>query len=489
MDVYEAFTTTEAPHPMSTLCPQTQIQFQDLFSRSVVANFEAGHVTSDAGLLLVRQVDLGLNVIGQAAQAFTDTRDPHRIEHSVEELLRQRVFAIAAGYEDLSDHDRLRHDPLLALVSGKKDPTGASRRQKKDQQTACAGKSTLNRLELSPDLPVHQGERYHKISWNKEVLDQLFLNIFLGSYREVPAEIILDLDATDDPLHGQQEGRFFHGYYDSYCYLPLYIFAGSHLLCARLRPSNIDAAAGWEEEIPRIVEGIRKRFPKTRIILRADSGFCRDSLMKWCESNGVDYLLGLAKNQRLEKEIAAEMEEARLAWTASGNAERRWKDFVWQTRESWSKTRRVVAKAEWIGGDEKGKANPRFVVTSLAAEFSEAQELYEQVYCARGDMENRIKEQQLDLFSDRTSTGFLKSNQLRLYLSSLAYVLVNALRERGLQRTRLARATAGTIRGLLFKAGALVKVSVRRVLVSFSSGWPMQDVFKRAAGNLKHSFG
>lgn len=474
---------------MKTLCPQTQIQFQDLSSRCVVADFEAGDVTSDAGLLLLREVDLGLKIISRAALAFTDGRDPARIEHTLEELLRQRVFAIAAGHEDLADHDSLRFDPLFAVVSGKKEPTGASRRQKKNRIVACAGKSTLNRLELSPDLPVHQSERYHKISWSKEVLDELFLSVFLASYREVPGEIILDLDATDDPLHGQQEGRFFHGYYDSYCYLPLYIFAGNHLLCARLRPSGIDAPAGWEEEIKRIVAAIRKRFPKTRIILRADSGFCREPLMAWCEANGVDYLLGLAKNPRLEKEIVTELEEAKQAWKASGEPCRRWKDFVWKTKESWSKARRVVAKAEWISGSDEGRANPRFVVTSLGGDYAGAQALYEKKYCARGEMENRIKEQQMDLFADRTSTGFMKSNQLRLYLSSLAYVLVNALRERALGGTRLARATAGTIRNRLLKAGAVVKVSVRRVLVSFSSGWPMQEVFRQAARSLRDSFG
>ncbi len=413
----------------------------------------------------------------------------HALTTQPEELLRQRILAIAAGYEDLADHDSLRHDPLFALVSGKEEPSGSSRRQKKNRGIACAGKSTLNRLELSPDLPVHQAERYHKISWQKEAIDDLFMNLYLGSFRQGPAEIVLDLDATDDPLHGQQEGRFFHGYYESYCYLPLYIFAGNHLLCARLRPSDIDAPAGWEEELPRIVQAIRKRFPKTRVIVRADSGFCREPLMAWCEENGIDFLFGLAKNERLEKEIVAELEEAKQAWQATGEPQRRWKDFVWSTKKSWSKARRVVAKAEWISGDENGKANPRFVVTSLGADLHEGPELYEKVYCARGEMENRIKEQQLDMFADRTSTGFMKSNQLRLYMSSLAYVLVNALRERALRGTQLAKATAGTIREKLFKVGAVVKVSVRRILISFSSAWPTQDLFNQAARNLRESFG
>ncbi len=474
---------------MSTLCSQSEIKFQGLFSRSVVANFSGGDITSDAGLLLLREADLGLRFISQAAGAFTDHRDPARVEHSVEELLRQRVLALAAGYEDLNDHDSLRFDPLMALVSGKADPTGASRRHQRDRKCACAGKSTLNRLELSPDLPVHQKDRYHKISWNPEVFDELFLSTFLRSYREVPAQIILDLDATDDLIHGHQEGRFFHGYYDAYCYLPLYIFAGNHLLCARLRPSDIDAPAGWEAEIERIVEAVRKRFPKTQIILRGDSGFCREEIMKWCDDSGVDYILGLAKNSRLESEIAVPLEEAKQAWKISGEPERRWKDFMWRTKKSWSRERRVVGKAEWISGGEEGRANPRFVVTSLGVDLYDTRSLYEELYCARGEMENRIKEQQADLFADRTSTGFLKSNQLRVYVSALAYVLMNEVRDRALRGTSLARATMGTIRLKLFKAGALVKVSVRRVLVNFSSGWPTQEIFKQAVRNLRTSFG
>lgn len=475
---------------MRTQCQQTEIEFQELEGRRVVADFEGGYVTSDAGALLLRQVNERLGVVREMAKAFSDTRDSDLIEHSVEQLLAQRVLAIALGYEDLNDHDRLRHDPLMGLLAGKADPTGGDRRHKRDRGKSCAGKSTLNRLELSPDLPVHQARRYHKINYDQRVLDDLLVRHFLGSWREVPEEIVLDLDATDDPLHGRQEGRFFHGYYDCYCYLPLYIFCGDYLLCARLRPSNIDASAGWEQEVPRIVSLIRSRWPKTRIILRGDSGFARDELMSWCEEHEqVEFVFGLARNSRLERAIAGELAQAKKEFESARQAVRRWKELRYQTRKSWSRQRRVVAKAEWIEGADEGKANPRFIVTSLGPDYLQAQPLYEQFYCARGEMENRIKEQQLDLFADRTSTGFMRSNQLRLYLSSFAYILVNALRHYGLAGTQLADATVGTIRTRLFKAGALIRVSVRRVLIRFSTGWPMRDVLCQVAGNLAERFG
>jgi hypothetical protein len=473
-----------------TQCQQTEIVFQGLEGRRVVADFEGGYVTSDAGALVLRQVSERLGLVREMAKAFTDARDSDRVEHSVQQLLAQRVLAIALGYEDLNDHDRLRHDPLMGVLAGKADPTGVDRRHKRDRGKSCAGKSTLNRLELSPDLPVHQAKRYHKINYDERILDDLLVRHFLGSWREVPDEIVLDLDATDDPLHGRQEGRFFHGYYDCYCYLPLYIFCGDYLLCARLRPSNIDASAGWEKEVPRIVSLIRSRWPKTRIILRGDSGFARDELMSWCEGQAdVHYVFGLARNRRLETAIAGELLQAKAEFELTRQAVRRWKELRYKTLESWSRERRVVAKAEWIEGGDDGKANPRFIVSSLGRDYLEAQSLYEQFYCARGEMENRIKEQQLDLFADRTSTGFMRSNQLRLYLSSFAYVLVNALRQIGLRGTQLAEATVGTIRTRLFKAGALIRVSVRRVLVSFSTGWPMRDVYCQIAGNLATRFG
>lgn len=472
-------------HPTQTQCSQPEIEFQGLEARRVVADFEGGYVTSDAGLLLLREADLKFGILRQAAAAFSDKRDPDLIEHTVEQLLRQRVLAIAAGYEDLNDHDRLRHDPMMGLIAGKSDITGSNRRRKSDRGKACAGKSTLNRLELSPDLPVHQAARYHKITYNVAVIDELMVAHMLSSYREVPAEIVLDLDATDDRLHGRQEMAFFHAYYGDYCYLPLYIFCGDFLLCARLRPSNIDASKGWEEEVPRIIAQIRKRWPRTRIILRADSGFARDTLMNWCENNDVKYILGLARNARLQAELAEQMEDAKQQSKVRRESVRCWKDFQYQTLGSWACARRVVGKAEWLTGiEEEGKANPRFVVTNLSCEGLDAQKLYEEIYCARGEMENRIKEQQHDLFADRTSTGFMASNQLRLYLSSLAYMVVNALRRSALASTPMAQATVGSIRAHLLKAGALIRISVRRVVLSISTGWPGQDLFRQVASNL-----
>jgi len=339
-----------------------------------------------------------------------------------------------------------------------------------------AGKSTLNRLALSRAEPT----RYHKISYDAAALEGLFVDLFLDAHAAAPAQITLDLDATDDPLHGHQEGRFFHGYYDCYCYLPLYIFSGRHLLAAKLRRANIDASAGAVEETARIVAQIRTRWPAVRIVLRADSGFARDALMSWCEVNGVDYLFGLAKNERLVAEIAAELAAAEEESKASGQPARRFKEFQWTTRESWSRQRRVVAKAEWT----EGSANPRFVVTSLSSEEAAPQGLYEEIYCARGDMENRIKECQLDLFADRTSSATMRANQLRLWFASMAYVLLCALRRIALQHTQLAKATCGTIRLKLLKIGALVRTSVRRIKFAMASGYPYQRDFALAHAQL-----
>jgi len=373
--------------------------------------------------------------------------------------------AIALGHEDLIDHDELRHDPVMAVLAGKLE----ARRQ---DCAPVAGKSTLNRLELSRETPT----RYHKIDHDAGRIERLFVELFLDAQRSPPRQITLDLDATDDPLHGHQEGRFFHGYYDCYCYLPLYVFCGDHLLCAKLRRANIDASAGAVEEMARIVAQIRQRWPKTRILLRADSGFAREALMAWCEQNHVDYLFGLARNARLVKEIAAELAAARTEAEAHGQPARRFKDFLWSTLESWSRRRRVVAKAEWT----QGEANPRFVVTSLTPEQARASFLYERLYCARGDMENRIKECQGDLFADRTSTRTMRANQLRLWLASMAYVLMAALRRIGLKHTRFARATCQTIRFKLLKIGALVTISVRRIKLAMTSGCPYQGDYASA---------
>jgi hypothetical protein len=434
-------------------------------SRSVVAAFDGGAVTSDAGSLLLGATDRAIGLVDRIAGCFADHRRSDLIEHEVRTLVSQRIFGIALGYEDLNDHDELRHDPVMATLVGKLE---AGRRD----CAPLAGKSTLNRLELSRSEPT----RYHKISHDSEAIEGLFVTLFLEAHKKAPKQIILDLDATDDPIHGHQEGRFFHGYYDSYCYLPLYIFCGRHLLAAKLRRSNIDGAAGAREEVERIIAQIRLRWPRTRILLRADSGFCREALMTWCEANKVDYLFGLARNARLEAEIGHELAEATDESRRTGKAARRFKDFMWSTLDSWSRRRRVVGKAEVTRGD----TNPRFVVTSLTRTEVEARHLYEKIYCARGEMENRIKECQADLFADRTSTATMRANQLRLWFASMAYVLLCALRRIGLRFTQFARASCGTIRLKLLKIGARVTVSVRRVKIAMASAYPWRDEWELA---------
>ena len=454
---------------MQTQCSADLFGFARVESRAVVAGFDGGKITSDAGALLLGATDRTIRLVERFADCFADSRAPELIEHTVGTLVGQRVFALALGYEDLVDHDQLRHDPTLSVLAGK-----LSARRK--DCAPLAGKSTLNRLELGgPELT-----RYHRIAWDGAKIEGLFVDLFLEAHQHPPKQIILDLDATDDPLHGHQEGRFFHGYYDCYCYLPLYIFSGRHLLAAKLRRANIDASAGAVEETARIVAQIRTRWPAVRIVLRADSGFARDALMSWCEVNGVDYLFGLAKNERLVAEIAAELAAAEEESKASGQPARRFKEFQWTTRESWSRQRRVVAKAEWT----EGAANPRFVVTSLSSEEAAPQGLYEEIYCARGDMENHIKECQLDLFADRTSSATMRANQLRLWFASMAYVLLCALRRIALQHTQLAKATCGTIRLKLLKIGALVRTSVRRIKFAMASGYPYQRDFALAHAQL-----
>jgi hypothetical protein len=460
---------------MPTECIPDSLDFGTVEGRSVVGAFNGGLISSDAGALLLGATDKAIRLTERFAACFRDARDPGSIEHEVKTLVGQRVFGIALGYEDLNDHDTLRHDPIMGVLAGKL-------KAKRKTCAPVAGKSTLNRLEHAPEEgPGYTSSRYHKISHDAEAIEGLFVDVFLDAHPEPPPLIVLDVDATDDPLHGHQEGRFFHGYYDCYCYLPLYVFCGEHLLAAKLRPSNIDAAAGAREEIARIVAQIRARWPKTTIVLRADSGFCRDTLMGWAEQEGVHYVIGVARNSRLVAEIEAELAAAHEEATATGRPARRFKDLMWTTRESWSAERRVVAKAEWTHGE----ANPRFIVTSLPSEAIDARALYENVYCARGDMENRIKECQLDLYADRTSAATMRANQLRLWFASFAYVLMCALRRIGLKGTELARATCGTIRLKLLKIGALVTTSVRRVKVAFASGCPMQGVFAQAHVRLR----
>ena len=465
---------------MTTECNQTSLEFHSLNQRKVIAQFDGGNITSDAGILLLREVEKRTGLIAGLSECFTDYRDARWIEHTVEELLGERLYGMCLGYEDLNDHDQLRCDPLLAVAVNKADPLGQNRRQESDRGKALAGKSTLNRLELGKSGGP---DKYKKILMHESKIDTWMVKAFIGAHESAPDEIVLDLDTTDDLIHGNQEGRFFHGYYGNYCYLPLYIFSGEHLLCARLRRSNIDGAEGAVEELRCIVGQIRQVWPEVNIIIRADSGFCRDDLMTWCEDtkNRVDYVLGLAKNERLKKQIAEDMKPAEAQFRETQQPARVFKDFRYQTLKSWTCERRVIGKAEYM---EKG-ANPRFVVTSLSPERMDARALYEDFYCARGDMENRIKEQQLDMFADRTSAATMRANQLRLYLSSAAYILMHALRRLGLKDTDLARAQCQTIRLKLLKIGAQVRITVRNIWVSLAGGYPYAEVFAAVVRNLQ----
>jgi hypothetical protein len=457
---------------MPTECNPELFEFAPVEGRRVVAAFDGGTITSDGGALLLGGADRAIRLTERFATCFTDARMAELVEHSVGTMVTQRVLGIALGYEDLIDHDELRHDPVLAVLAGKLEAH-------RSDCAPLAGKSTLNRLELSRAEPT----RYHKVSHNPAAIETLFVDLFLEAHRRAPEQIILDLDATDDPLHGQQEGRFFHGYYDCYCYLPLYVFCGRHLLAAKLRRSNIDGAAGAVEEVARIVAQIRRRWPRVRILLRGDSGFTREALMAWCEANRVDFLFGLARNERLEEAIKAELITATLQSIRTGKPARCFRDFTWSTLDSWSRERRVVGKAEVTGGE----ANPRFVVTSLKSTEVGGRYLYEKVYCARGEMENRIKECQLDLFADRTSAATMRANQLRLWLASMAYVLLCAVRRIGLAHTQFAQATCGTIRLKLLKIGAQVRVSVRRIKVAMASACPYHNEFALAYARLRNA--
>src|SRR6478609_2204192 len=454
---------------MPTECSAERFDFGIVEGRAVEAAFDAGLVTSDAGVLQLGATDRAIDLVDRFADCFRDHRRQDLVEHAVSTLAGQRVFGIALGYEDVNDHDELRHDPVMVVLTGKLSA-------KRADCAPVAGKSTLNRLELSRAEPT----RYHKIAYDEAAIEALLLTLFLEAHERPPKQIVLDLDATDDPLHGHQEGRFFHCYYDCYCYLPLYVFCGRHLLLAKLRRSALDAADGAVEEMARIVVQIRRRWPRVRILLRADSGFARDDLMAWCEANGVDFLFGLGRNERLVAEIAAELDLAAAKSQRTGRPERRFKSFMWMTRRSWSRRRRVVAKAEWT----QGEANPRFVVTSLRRDECKAKYLYEKVYCARGEMENRIKECQLDLYADRTSAATMRANQLRLWFYSMAYLLLCALRRIGLRDTDFANATCGTIRLKLLKIGALVRLSVRRIKIAMASACPAAQDWGRAAIRL-----
>lgn len=440
--------------------------------RRLVAAFDGGQLTSDGGLPLLYAVERRRRIIERFAQCFEDHRDPELIEHQLKELLGQRVYALVSGYEDLNDHDALRRDPLLASVVGKADPTGNDRRQDRDRGKPLAGKSSLHRLEWGLQGQA-AGDRYRRIAVNPEAMDRFFVEVFVDGHEQAPDQVVLDFDATDDPLHGAQEGRFFHGYYGGYCYLPLYVFCGSHLLCARLRRSNLDAAQGSVEELERIVTQLRAHWPAVKIVVRGDSGFAREALMSWCELHDVDYIFGLARNPRLEAALEPAFERAEDLCAESEQPERVFAEFSYRTKDSWSRSRRVIGKAEvtWRG------PNPRFIVTSLAGDPAH---LYEKIYCARGNMENRIKEQQLFLFADRTSAHLMRVNQVRLWMSSVAYLMLNELRRLALVGTELASAQCDTLRLKLIKIGARVRVSVRRIVVSLATGHPSQEIFTQA---------
>src|SRR3954466_14021498 len=464
---------------MTTECNSAYLDFPLLGPRHVLADFDGGAISSDGGALLLRQTERLTGIIRQFAACFTDHRDPDLVEHPVEHLLAQRVYGLALGYEDLNEHHDLRRDPLLATIVGKEDPAGNARLRQRDRGNPLAGKSTLNRLELTP-VGANKRSRYKKIACRTRDVERLFVTLFLQAHAKPPERIVLDLDATDDPVHGHQLGRFFHGYYKGYCYLPLYIFCGDHLLCARLRPADIDACAGSVKHLERIVAQIREAWPEVKIVIRADSGFCREESLGWCEGNGVDYVIGLAKNTRLAAAIAAELDQVRERFEATGQPARAFAELRYRTLKTWSRERRVVAKAEHLA---KGP-NPRFVVTSLSVEDRAARPLYEEDYCGRGEMENRIKEQQLHLFADRTSAQTMRGNQVRLFCSSVAYVVLEALRRLGLGGTEMAEAQCQTIRLKLLKIGALVRVTVRKVWVKMSSGCPYAEVFRRVHANL-----
>lgn len=467
----------------TTDCSADQVEFLAFGGRRVEGGPTAGRTSTDGGALVLRELAQRTGFFGRLAGCFVDHRDPKRIEHTVEEMVSQRVLGLACGYEDLNDHDWLRDDVVFAVAAGKQDLLGEARERKRDRGHALPGKSTLNRLELTPEGATAEA-RYKKVTYNSPALDKMMVDVFLDAHREAPKSIIIDLDSTDDPIHGTQEGRFFHGYYGGYCYLPLYITCGHFLLCSRLREANTDASAGSIGELTWIATQIRARWPGVEITIRGDSGFARDAIMVWCEANSVEYVLGLAKNARLGRAIGSEMEEARKQHLATDKPARIFRELTYRTRKSWSRERRVVAKAEHIAG----KANPRFVVTSWPVERADAATLYEKVYCARGDMENRIKEQQLHLFADRTSAHTMRANQLRLFFSSMAYILLNELRRVGLEGTKLAHAYVGTIRLRLLKVATVVTVSVRRIRLAFSSAFPMWQVLRHAVEKIRRAY-
>jgi len=465
----------------ATDCNAEPLLFQDLGSRKVAADFTGGTLSSDGGVLLVRQVDAGLGLTASLAQCFSDERQAVYVDHTVQQLLAQRIYGLALGYEDLNDHAWLRLDPLLAAACDKRDPTGQDRFNPAHRGVALAGASTLNRLELSNN----QHTRTHKLAHDPGQVEACLLQMGVRCLPKHAAEIVLDLDAMGHRLHGLQEGRHYRAHYDEYCYLPLYVFVGDYPLWVQLRTSDKDGADGVVAALEKIVPAIRKRCRRARIIVRGDSGFCREEIMAWCEAQQeVYYCLGLAKNSVLVERLGPALAGAQMRWCLCGAANvREFTEFSYQTIRSWSRPRRVIGKAEVTAQGP----NPRFIVTNLPAEgFKDAVDktrftparLYEELYCARGEMENVLKQQVLDLRAGRMSTHYLASNQLRLWLAAFAYLLLERLRTWGLAGTELAQATVGSVRLKLLKVAAQVRVSVRRVYVQLSSAYPLQALFR-----------
>jgi hypothetical protein len=427
-------------------CTATQLEFAPFKRRRIVSDFSGGEVSSDGGLLLLRQLERRLGLLERAAAVVSDPRDPERIQHRIVDMLKQRVFGLCLGYEDLNDHNELRRDVLLQTAV--------------ERDTPLASAPTLCRLE----------NRASRVgAWR---LHEVIVERFVASFNETPTELVLDFDATDDPVHGQQEGRFFHGYYDHYCFLPLYVFCGEQLLVSYLRPSKIDAAKHAWAILALLVKRLRREWPLVKIILRADSGFCRHRLLTWCERHGVGYVVGLAKNRRLNGHTELARERLAKQFEATQLKQREFAEFYYAAR-TWGEPRRVIARLEYgAQGD-----NPRYIVSNLGAD---AATLYDALYCARGEMENRIKEAQLGLFADRTSCHYFAANQFRLLLASLAYILMERLRNLALAGTEFARLQTSTLRVKLLKIGALILRNTRRVRVLLSSAYPYQSIYAHA---------
>jgi hypothetical protein len=426
-----------------TLCTTKPIEFSRCKNRKVQVNFEGGEITSDAGVMILRRADKLINLTRRIASTANDPRNKKKIKHSIQDMLRQRVYGLALGYEDLNDHFTLRKDTAIQTAVGKDDDLASS--------------STLCRFENFAD---------RQMCWD---MSKALVEIFIESFKKPPKEIILDFDATDDPVHGNQLGKFYHGYYNNYCFLPLYVFCGKHLLAAYLRPSNIDPASGAWAILKLLSDRLRQVWPGVKIIFRADSGFCRHLMMDWCDKNNIEYIIGIARNPRLESMSDHFMETAICQHEVSGEKQRVFGDLRYKA-DSWKHERRVIAKAEYSA---KGR-NPRFIVTSLSGD---GRTLYEKHYCARGEAENRIKAQQLDLFADRTSCTNWVPNQVRLLLSGLAYTLIEAIRRLALKDTSLYNASCGTIRLKLFKIGAVILKNTRRIQMLLSSAYPYQRIF------------